>query len=167
MSRPDPQSESRLMASVDRLRHEFDRWIDAAVVQGGRALDTLGLRGADKPWYPAVDVLETPEAVLVFVDLPGVDAAAVDVSVAGNMLTIKGEKAQISAGSAEGTVHARERTSGPFERSIPLPAAVDIDSASAEAKDGVLRFRFNKTSPSKSRPIQIAVRRGGDTPPPV
>lgn len=166
MSRPEPQSESRLMASVDKLRHEFDRWIDAAVVQGGRALDNLGLRGADKPWYPAVDVLETADSVLVFVDLPGVDAAAVDVSVAGNMLTFKGEKAQLAAGGAEGTVHTRERTSGPFERSIPLPAAVDVESASAEARDGVIRFRFTKTSPSKARPIQIAVRRG-DTPPPV
>lgn len=166
MTRPEPQSENRIMASVDRLRHEFDRWIDSAVVQGGRALDAFGLRPTDRPWYPAVDVVETADAILVYVDLPGVDAAAVDVSVTGNMLTFKGEKALLAAGT-DGTVHSRERSCGPFERSIPLPAAVDVETASAEAKDGVVRFRFAKTSPSKSRPIQIAVRRGAEAPPPV
>ncbi len=164
MSRPEPLSESRLTASVEKLRSEFDRWVEAAMSQGGRALDALRWKSGDRSWTPSVDIVETADEVHVYVDLPGVNPGSVDVSLTGNMLTLKGEKAMV-ASTAGQSVHVGERPCGPFERSIPLPASVDGDSGQAEAADGVIRFRFTKTSPAKSR--QIAIKVGATSTPPA
>lgn len=154
MSRPESQTDSRITASVERLRHELDRWVEAAVSQGGRALDAIGLRSTDRPWIPAADIIESPESILVTIDLPGVDPRSVDISLTGNMLTIKGEKALLVATEGQ-TLHMRERAAGPFERSLPLPVPVDADSVEAEGKDGVIKIRFNVSKPAKSRQIPI------------
>jgi HSP20 family protein len=154
MSGPNPSNENRLGASVERLKREIEGWVDAAVSQGGRALDAFGLRGTDRPWMPPVDVVETSDSVLVYIDLPGVDGKSVDVALAGNMLTVKGEKSLVASGEGT-TLHLRERSAGPFERSVPLPASVNADSVHAEAKDGVIRLRFAKSVAAKPRQIPI------------
>lgn len=146
--------DSRLGASVEKLKKEFETWIDAAVSQGGRALDAFGLRGGERNWIPLIDVVETSDAVLVYIDLPGVDPRSVDVTLTGNMLTVKGERGAIATGEGS-TLHSRERTCGPFQRSIPLPAVVDADTVQAEAKDGVIRLRCSKPTPTRARQITI------------
>ena len=45
-------------------------------------------------WMPAVDVSETPEAVVLSAELPGLDQKAVKISLDNGVLTITGEKAQ-------------------------------------------------------------------------
>lgn len=111
----DPQTSGPLSQSVERLRREFERWLDSAMQQGNRALDVVGLRGADRPWTPAVDLIETPTEVLVDVDLPGIDPVLVDVSLTGNMLTVQGPK-RTHIPPQGGTVHVAERMQGPFQR---------------------------------------------------
>jgi HSP20 family protein len=150
----EPYTENPVTASVQRLRQEFDRWLETAMSQGGKALNALGLRGT-RPWYPAVDVVETPESVCVSVNLPGVDPAAVDVSIAGNMLTIKGESPEPTLTDRD-VAHVRQRNHGLFERSIPMPAPVDADRVNAEVKQGVLTVRLAKAE--RTLPRQIPVR---------
>lgn len=153
----DPnRAEGPLVASVERLRHELDRWFEVAMSQGGRALDRFGIRMPERTPTPSVDVVETGDDVIVLADLPGVDPAGLDVSLAGNMLTIKGTKPVTPI--AEGhVVHANERAHGKFTRSVPLPAPVNPEIVSAEARDGVLRIRLAKSERAKSRQIQIRV----------
>ena len=143
-----------LVASVEKLRHEFDRWLEAAISQGERALDAFGLRG--RSWLPPVDIVETPEAVLVDVDLPGIDPQLVDVSIAGNMLTVRGKRPERVAAEGE-VLHFAERARGDFQRSIPMPASVDADQVSARAEHGVLHVRLAKTERSKPRHIRVSV----------
>lgn len=150
------QSESPIAASVQRLRGELDKWMDAAKTQGGKALNVLGLSG-DRPWRPAVDVIETPESVRVLVNLPGVDPAAVDVTIAGNMLTIRGSAADPMVTDND-VQHVRQRNTGAFERSIPMPVPVNADEVIAEARHGVLTIRLGKSERAKAR--QIAIRSG-------
>lgn len=150
----DPQTSGPLQTSVDRLRQEFDRWLEVAMSQGERALDVIRTRGGDRSWIPAIDLMETPNEVLVFVDLPGIDPKSVDVTLAGNMLTLRGEKTSLSA--EEGRVlHVRERMRGPFLRSIPMPAPVNADDVTAEAEHGTLRIRLAKADRAKARQIQV------------
>src|SRR5580700_1929305 len=78
-----------LAQSVERLRREFERWLEAALQQGNRALDAVGLRGADRQWSPSVDLIETPNEVHVDVDLPGVETGGVEVALVGSMLNIQ------------------------------------------------------------------------------
>lgn len=141
--------------SVDRLRREFERWLEAALQQGSRALDAAGLRGGDRPWTPSVDLVETPSEVLVDVELPGVEPGTVDVSLLGNMLTIRvpAKPAAIPEGAER---HLVERAHGPAQRSIAMPAPVLADSVVAEMANGVLRVKLQKTE--KACAIKIPVR---------
>jgi HSP20 family protein len=150
----DEKHGGPLAASVEKLRHEFDHWLEAAVSQGERALDAFGLRG--RHWFPPVDVVETPEAVLVDVDLPGVDPQLVDVTLAGNMLTLRGKRIARDSVAGE-SAHLAERPHGDFQRSIPMPAAVDAEHVSAQAANGVLHIRLAKTERSKPRHIRVNV----------
>ena len=157
MSETETRPEGPLTASVEKLRQELDRWLDVAVSQGGRALDAFGLRG-EKSWSPAIDLIEQTDDVLVLVDLPGVAPSAVDVTLVGNMLTLKGKRPDRPQNSEE-TVHPAERPTGEFCRSIPMPAPVDPEQVSAEAREGVLRIRLAKTE--RAKPRQIPVQIGG------
>jgi len=158
----ETRSEGPVSASVQRLRQEFDRWIEAAMSQGGRALDAMGLRGGKRSWYPAIDVIETPDMVRVFVNLPGVDPADVDVAIAGNMLTIKGEAPEIEVGEKD-AAHIRQRNHGPFERAVPMPVPVDAERVTAEFRQGVLTVHLAKTEQAKPRQIQVKTDYPGAT----
>lgn len=151
MTTRDPRRQGPLVTSVEKLRQELDRWVEAAVSQGERALDAFGLGAA---WCPAVDVVEKPELVEVFVDLPGIEPKSVEITLAGNMLTLKGEKPAVET-QDEDVVHLGERRSGGFIRSVPMPAPVKADDVTAEAKDGVLHIRLMKSEQAKPRHIPV------------
>jgi HSP20 family protein len=142
---------------VDKLRDVVAGLIDAVATQGGKAIDTLGLRTGARSSIPSVDVTETNEDVLVVVDLPGVDPKHVEILLTGNMLTVKGEQPAAET-EPHPTVHRRERPIGPFCRSIPLPVAVNSEQVSAESRHGVLTIRVAKAERLKSRQIPIEVR---------
>jgi len=143
-----------LAASAEKLRQELDRWLGVAWNQGERALDAVGLRSSGTCWAPVFDLVETPEDVRVVIDLPGVDRHAIDITLAGNMLTIRGEKP--STPIEEGHVsHVGRRASGSFSHSIPMPVAVNADEVSAEVCDGVLTVMLAKSERAKPRQISI------------
>jgi HSP20 family protein len=139
---------------LEKLRNELDCLLEAAWNQGSRAIDTV--RGyAGKFWTPPVDVVETPGSCLVTIDLPGCDPDSVDVSLLGNMLTVKGTR--VGAAATEGsTAHRHERPHGSFCRSIPLPAAVDPERVLAESRHGVLTIQLTKVAAAQPRHIKVA-----------
>ena len=140
----------------ERLRQELDTLLESAWTQGSRAFDTV--RGyAGKFWTPLADVVETPEICLVTIDLPGCDPQSVEVSLLGNMLTVMGERTAAGA-SDQMTPHRQERPTGPFCRSIPLPAPVDPDKVVAESKHGVLTIQLRKLETAKPRQIKVEIK---------
>jgi len=105
----------------------------------------------------AVDMYETPEEVVVRTALPGVDPENIDVSVVGDMLTIKGEIK--SEEEEEGTNYIRrERRYGAFSRSLAIPTNVVADKAVADFSKGVLTLRLPKADEVKPKRIQIKTR---------
>jgi HSP20 family protein len=111
---------------------------------------------ADEPFAPPVDVYETPEATLVLVDLPGVDASRVEITAEGGVLTIKGTRP--ADGPDAPSRLLRERPIGPFVRQVPLTREVDLDAARAEGRDGVLTIRLPR--PPARQPRTIPIRTG-------
>lgn len=156
MLEDERQDEGRML-SVERLRQEFDRWLDLAVTQSERALDAVGFRGAGKNWTPRVDLLEHDDKIVIDVELPGVDPSTVEVNLAGNMLTVRGGQA-VPPPEPGAVVHVQERRPGPFQRSIPMPVPVNADNVNAEAVNGVLHIRVAKAEPMQSRPIRVTVQ---------
>lgn len=138
--------------SSDRLREELERVIERLKDGGEKALDVFGIRPGDGNL--SVDVVETPEAVLVTMDVPGVNADDLSVQIAGNMLTVSGSRPEATT-EAGWIVHARHRPSGTFERSVPMPVPVNHEEVSAEVQDGILTVRLGKAEQAKSRSIPI------------
>ena len=74
-------------------------------------------------WEPPTDVLETDDAVLIFVALPGVDAEKVDLAIRGGVLMISGERV-LPDELRTAIIHRLELPQGRFERQVPLPAGL-------------------------------------------
>ncbi len=77
-------------------------------------------------WRPALDVAESETSVIVKADLPGLEVKDLDVSLRGDVLTIKGEKKEEKEEKTK-SYHRVERHYGSFERSVRLPAVVKGD----------------------------------------
>lgn len=150
----DPMQDSSGIPPVDRLRQEVDRWMEAVRSTGERAMETLGLAGANRPSTPAVDVIEYSAEVVVQVDLPGIAAEVVELTLVGNMLTIAANRVRPEL-PPDARIHSRERCSGRFHRSIPLPSAVNDNAIKAETKDGLLTVTLQKASPTVGRSIPV------------
>ena len=107
--------------------------------------------------WPAIDVIDTPETLQIKAELPGIDPKDIDVSIAGNALTIKGAK--LSEKEEKGkTWYRRERSSGSFVRSIPLPVDVDAEHVEAINESGVLTITLPKLEPEKAKFIPVRVK---------
>ncbi len=105
---------------------------------------------------PAFDVSETDDEFLVKAELPGVDPKDVEVSLSGNVLTVKGEKREGKEEKHEDR-HRVERSFGSFSRSFTLPSEVKEDSVKAAYKDGVLSLNLPKADSAKKKTITIDV----------
>lgn len=155
MNIPDPFSWAGGEVSLERLRREFDNMLDRARTKGGQALDLFGLKPGTH--LPFVDVYETDDEVRVIVDLPGVSPDQVDLSLTGNMLTIRGNRPTGDQGDSA-IKHVTERPQGEFERILPLPVDVEPEQVSAHAENGVLTVTLGKKQSCRphSIPIQTA-----------
>ena len=111
---------------------------------------------AERMWAPLTDMYETKEDLFVTFELPGVRVKDVNVSITGDMLTVKGER-RLERDVQEQGYHRLERVYGKFERSMPLPIAVQADKVKATYRDGVLEIRLPKVEEVKPKEIKIEV----------
>lgn len=107
--------------------------------------------------YFPVEVAEREDHFTVKAVLPGIAPENLDVSVSGNLLTIRGELKQPEA-EKQATWHYREIPYGRFERRITLPAEVQVDQAEAIYEHGILTLRLPKAEAAKPKRIQVAAR---------
>ena len=111
---------------------------------------------SETSWAPALDVKETKENIVVTAEIPGLSAKEVEVTLSGDMLTIKGEKRQEKEEKEE-SYHLIERRYGSFSRSIRLTTDVDSKNIKASHKEGVLTISLPKSEKAKEKQIKIAV----------
>jgi len=105
-------------------------------------------------WYPACDVLEEKDAVKILMELPGLTANDVKLSLENNLLSIRGEKKQQAEERTE-RVHRYERSYGVFERSFALPTTVDSEKVSATFQNGILTVTVPKAERARPREIPV------------
>lgn len=113
---------------------------------------------AEKPvvWAPYADVLETAEAFVITVELPGIDREDVAVEVKTRTLWVYGERRFVKLCDGEGVYHSLERSYGPFARRFTLPKGVDRAAVSAVFKNGLLEISLPKERrEDRRRRIQI------------
>ncbi len=122
----------------------------------GRVLGREREGGAERPWAPAVDVKETKTDIIVKAELPEVNAKDVDITVDGNMLTIKGERKSEEKKEDEDYCYS-ERSWGSFVRSLTLPQEVDETKTKASYRDGVLTIKMPRKKEEKAKQIKVDV----------
>ena len=104
------------------------------------------------------DVIETKDDVVVKLSAPGVKPEDIDISVVGDMLTIKGET-KSEEQFEEGSYIRKERRFGSFQRAFSLPASVASDKAKAEFENGVLTLTLPKAEEAKPRSIKVTMKK--------
>lgn len=109
---------------------------------------------SNRRWAPAVDIRETPEALFLNAEVPGLDKNDISITVENSVLTIAGER-KFEQETQEETYHRMERSYGMFSRSFTLPANVRGDQVEATFTNGVLSVRLPKAEESKPRKIDI------------
>jgi HSP20 family protein len=116
-------------------------------------------RGLDRPFFgykawPAIDIAEEDDAVLVKAEVPGCKADDIEISVHGNTLTISGEKKLSEEKKEKGYYHV-ESTHGHFRRELTLPTDVDPAKIDAVCKDGVLSIKLPKAERAKTVKVKV------------
>ena len=147
---------SQFAGPAEKLRQEIERMVERVRDQGDKALDVVGLSGLTG-WSPPVDIIETPEEIVVLMDVPGLSGDSLNVEIAGNMLTLSGSRPK--AEPASGTiVHAVQRPAGEFVRSVPMPIPVNHEQISADISEGVLTVRLSRAEHAKTRQVPVTSR---------
>jgi len=131
------------------MRDWMDRFIDRF---WGRDLIGFGMFET-----PPVDMYQTEDEVIVKATIPGVKPEDLQISVAGDVLTIRGEVKQEEE-TKNKTYHLRERRYGTFSRSFPLPTAVVADKAHAEFENGILTLVLPKAEEVRPKTITVKAK---------
>ena len=144
-----------LRREVDRLFEEFDRglWRFPRALS---ALEPAWVRGA----APAVEIVERDKDYLVTAELPGLSDKDVELKLANDMLTIKGEKKEEKEEKRKG-YYLSERRYGAFERSFRVPEGADSDKVEAKFSNGVLTITMPKKPEAMKAARTIDIKPGG------
>lgn len=101
------------------------------------------VRFSSRAWEPAIDVYETPDQVVVLAELAGVLQEDIAVSIHGRRMLISAHRRDERSGG-DRTYHQMEIATGAFQRTVALPAEVDVDRAAATCCDGMLEIVMPK-----------------------
>ncbi len=137
------------------IRWEPMREINALQREMNRLFDTITPTHLNGDYLgPRVEMQETPEAVLLKVELPGIDIKDLDVQVTADAVSITGERKSESKTEEKG-ISRSEFYYGKFQRVIPLPTRIQNTDVKAEYKDGILHLNLPKAEEEKNKVVKV------------
>ena len=107
------------------MLREFDRMLEAESAAEPRA------------WAPRIDAFDRDGSLVIRVEVPGVNAEDIDITVESGKLEISGSRSLVTE-TDEGGYHRKEILEGSFKRSLFLPDTADVENVAATSKDGIL-----------------------------
>lgn len=128
---------------MSRLRREMD-----SLMSGIPGETPLG-----SGVFPALNVVEEGDKLVVTAEIPGVVADELDISIEGTTLAIRGERKLEQAENVN--YHRRERKAGRFQKALTLPYEVNADAVEASCRDGVLKLVLPKAEHAKPKKITL------------
>jgi len=131
LGEPDP------IADILRLQERMNRLFSHSL-----ARDPGTLRRLVRPWSPPADVVETPDAYLLVVELAGIPEELIEVVADTDRLVLRGQREL--EGSRPEAFHRMERAYGRFERAFQFSEPVDPDGVRGQFRDGLLRLTVPK-----------------------
>jgi HSP20 family protein len=147
------------LTPMSQFTGEFNRWFEQmwrgatpGAMHGGLPMTMF----APFTGQPLADMRETDKGFELCVDLPGIKAKDIDLSIRGEMLIVSGEKAEQTNGG-QGAYRFSERRFGRFERAFTLPPGADRNKIEAAFEDGVLKVEI-PISPEGEQAQTITVK---------
>ena len=142
--RTSPGRALTLMEELERMTEEL--W------EGWRPV--LALR---TEFMPRMEMYEEKDGLVIRTELPGVRKEDLNISIIGDMLTLKAEKKREEV--TEGRdYYLCERSFGQYSRSVSLPFAVDTGKVAATLENGLLEIRLSKAEEAKAKQIEVKVK---------
>lgn len=131
-----------LQREIDRLFEDFSRGFPTIAGNGAIAL------------MPSMDVTETDKEIEITAELPGLEEKDVQINIADNILTIRGEK-KAEKEQKDKNYRLVERSYGSFERTLELPEGVNADAIKANISKGLLKVTVPKPAPAQAKKIEV------------
>ena len=148
-----PVGRQRSVARTDNpfisLQNEIDRLFDDFT----RGFPSFGNGGLTN-MVPTMDVAETDKEIEITAELPGLEEKDVQINLADNILTVRGEK-RAEKEQKDKNYRLVERSYGAFERSLELPEGVNADAIKATIDKGVLKVVVPKPAPAQAKKIEV------------
>ena len=136
------------LAEIDNLQREMNNLFNSIVP------NTSNIKSSSL--VPAAEMSETPEAVHLKLEVPGLDAKDIDIQATAESIAISGERKSETKTESEGITRS-EFHYGSFSRVIPLPARIKNTEVSAEYKDGILSLTLPKAAADKSQVVKVSL----------
>lgn len=141
-----------IFSEMDRLQRELQQAFEMGP----------SIRGVVRGGFPALNIGSTPQSVELYAFVPGLEPDAIEVHLERGVLTVSGERPDLTAGNGGGgggggrpTVHINERFAGRFRKVVSLPEDVDPDGVSAQYRDGVLHISVRRRQQVQPRRISV------------
>jgi HSP20 family protein len=140
---------------VDELQREMNRFFDVLIPRESIANGekTLGR------FVPSAELIDTPEAVNLKLEIPGIDPNKIDIEVTADSVSIRGERKSENKTEEKGVTRTEFRY-GEFYRVIPLPVQVKNTHVKATYKDGILFLDLPKVAEEQNRVVKVAITAG-------
>jgi HSP20 family protein len=148
------------------LRDEVDRLFDDFFTGFGSPMFRRRRLEAD-PWrrfqgmfegtFPTADVIEGEKDYRITAELPGMAEKDIEIGLAGDVLTLKGEKKEEHEETGKNR-YVAERRYGSFQRSFLVPEDADAEHIAADFKNGVLTITMPKRPDAKPPQRRIEVK---------
>lgn len=137
------------LEELARIQERINSLFEQALLPADYEDPEGGLPGT---WAPAVDIIETEDAYLLYAELPGVRREDIQLQVRDRRLELSGRR--LNLGENRNFLRM-ERSYGPFRRTFELAAPVDSEGISAGFQQGILRVHVPKRTPAATRvPVQ-------------
>lgn len=133
---------------IDSLQREMNRLFES-LSPTTTSKENLGIA-----FIPPAEIHETPEAIQLKLEVPGMEAKDLDVQVTAEAVSISGER-QSEIQTEEKGVTRTEFRYGNFRRVIPLPTPIQNDKVQAEYKNGILSLTLPKVEAEKTKVVKV------------
>lgn len=143
---------------MESMQRQMNRLFDE-MMSYGTAGESSFDRAGGFSFNPAAEIEETPEAIKLKMELPGIEPKDLDVKVTAEAVAIRGERKSEIKQDDKG-IHRSEFRYGSFQRVIPLPARVQNDRVQAEFNHGVLCLTLPKAEEEKNRVVTVNLLEG-------
>lgn len=134
---------------LGKMRDTFDRFFNEGLPVAYRSL----LRSPEMR-LPVIDIIDKEDHYLVKAHVPGFKKEELDISIEGDILTLKGETKSEKEEKKE-NYYYKESSEGSFLRSVKLDTEIKKDGVKASLKDGILDVELPKIEAKKAQKVEI------------